>query len=274
MAHDLTGVNAFTAPVTVPDTGDARTAASVELPFQALTDRTTFLNDQNNLRIAITTALKEELSALWIGVRNVSSSDGSTIVVAGFQARRIGTSNHAPQSYVSVTPTIGATATWYYLYGYSSLGAIAYEGSTDGPDVSYTFKDGDTTRVFICSYYVDGAGDIRPFYKVGQKYLYRKCMYDLEVVSGLTATTFTDRSLAAWIPPTAKIAKLRVQALDHTAGFVQVKTKGDTFNGFEINAEENERFEIETDSNRDIQYRIQAGGGLLTATIQCEGYYE
>jgi len=40
MAHNLTDIDTFTSAVTVPDGGDPRTAASVELPFQAVANRT------------------------------------------------------------------------------------------------------------------------------------------------------------------------------------------------------------------------------------------
>lgn len=43
MAHNLTESSSFTTNVSVPDGGDARTAASVETPFQALTNRTKYL---------------------------------------------------------------------------------------------------------------------------------------------------------------------------------------------------------------------------------------
>lgn len=40
MSHNLIEVSTFTASVSVPDPGDARTAASVEVPYQALANRT------------------------------------------------------------------------------------------------------------------------------------------------------------------------------------------------------------------------------------------
>lgn len=43
MAHNLTETDAYTANVSVPDAADARTAASVETPFQALTNRAKYL---------------------------------------------------------------------------------------------------------------------------------------------------------------------------------------------------------------------------------------
>jgi hypothetical protein len=47
MSKNLTEVDEYTANVTVPEGGDARTAASVETPFQALANRT--LNHKNRL---------------------------------------------------------------------------------------------------------------------------------------------------------------------------------------------------------------------------------
>lgn len=43
MAHNLTETDTYTANVSVPDAADARTAASVETPFQALTNRAKYL---------------------------------------------------------------------------------------------------------------------------------------------------------------------------------------------------------------------------------------
>jgi hypothetical protein len=43
MSHPLTEADAFTADVSVPDDGDDRNAASVEVPLQALTNRTRYL---------------------------------------------------------------------------------------------------------------------------------------------------------------------------------------------------------------------------------------
>lgn len=46
MAHALTDTSAFTTSVTVPDDGDDLDAASVQVGFQALANRTKFLKDQ------------------------------------------------------------------------------------------------------------------------------------------------------------------------------------------------------------------------------------
>lgn len=45
MASDLVEVGTFTASVTVPDDGDDYLASTVEIPFQALTNRTRYLQD-------------------------------------------------------------------------------------------------------------------------------------------------------------------------------------------------------------------------------------
>jgi hypothetical protein len=45
MTKNITDVSAFTDPVVVPANGDARTAVSVETPFQSLSNRTKYLKD-------------------------------------------------------------------------------------------------------------------------------------------------------------------------------------------------------------------------------------
>lgn len=50
MAKNLVEVDAHTTPVTVPEDGDARNAASVETPFQALANRTNRANLRLNIK--------------------------------------------------------------------------------------------------------------------------------------------------------------------------------------------------------------------------------
>lgn len=52
MAKNLTETSTFTANVSVPEGGNARTAASIETAFQALTNRTRKLNDRLDLLTA------------------------------------------------------------------------------------------------------------------------------------------------------------------------------------------------------------------------------
>jgi hypothetical protein len=51
MSHTLTEVSTYTSSVTVPDPGDARTAASVEVGFQALSNRTRYIKDTLDLAV-------------------------------------------------------------------------------------------------------------------------------------------------------------------------------------------------------------------------------
>jgi hypothetical protein len=67
MAHNLTELDIFSSTVTVPDGGDPRTAASVELPFQSVANRTINLRNRIN---------------------NIGSSDGIVVTHSnGIQAR-------------------------------------------------------------------------------------------------------------------------------------------------------------------------------------------
>jgi hypothetical protein len=64
MAHNLSDVDTFTSAVTVPDDGDDRSAASVELPFQALANRT-FYNKTQFENLGVTDGLYiEHLSGI------------------------------------------------------------------------------------------------------------------------------------------------------------------------------------------------------------------
>jgi hypothetical protein len=70
MAHNLTETATFTTNVSVPDAADARTAASVETPLQALANRTKYLRD-GLLPGSPATVVR------WIGTGYQSSADAA-----------------------------------------------------------------------------------------------------------------------------------------------------------------------------------------------------
>ena len=71
MPTDLTDQNVFTEPVSVPEEGDDRNAASVEIPFQALANRTRNLKHQLEAGIA---TLTQQLGALDAADHNFSGA--------------------------------------------------------------------------------------------------------------------------------------------------------------------------------------------------------
>jgi len=274
MSHDLTEVNEFTANVTVPDNGDALDAASANDAFQALANRTKYLNDQKNLTNTILTATRAGLNGLLIGARNASSSDGSHIVVEGFYSHHIFNSPYAAQAAASVAPGSDSNDTWHYLYAKDDGGGgIDYVRSTTGPDASLTVKSDDATRVFICTYYVDGSGNIRPFQKRGNKYLWRRSKISSYQIATATPSTFTDLSLAPWSSPYSSMVTLECIFVDST-GFAAFRTNGDTTsNAKSVGAGSAQEFDIETDGSRVIEYKIDSGTTPILF-INAVGYYE
>lgn len=63
MAKNLVEVATFTANVSVPEGADARTAASVETPFQALANRTKYLKDNEAARFVAATRYLDLVSS-------------------------------------------------------------------------------------------------------------------------------------------------------------------------------------------------------------------
>lgn len=276
MPHNLTEVSTFTANVSVPDTGDARTAASVETPFQALANRAKYLKNENDTRIADLLGLKTELAGFSIGVRNVSSSNGTDIVVAAFAQRFIGGASYPAQTYASVAPGYSSVSTWHYLYAYDNSGAIAYERSTTGPDASYTFKTGDTSRVFVCSYYADSSGNVRPFFKSGNKYTWRRSAIASYAINSTGATSYVDLNLATWMSPLSTMVRLECLCTDSGSGIAQFRTNGDTANvtkALQADVNPMDEFDIETDASQVIEFRV-TGGTLPIAFVFAVGYYE
>jgi hypothetical protein len=261
MPLNLTPANVFTDPVAVPVTGEARSAASVEVPFQALTNRTHYLNDQKNLTNANLAALKGVFTGLHIGAKN-AYSNGNNIIVHGFQLIYIDNVAYAAQAEETVTPGSDSNDTWHYLYAYEALGVIEYTRSTTGPDPSHTFKSDDDSRVFICSYYVDGSGNIRPFRKVGSEYTWRRSGIANYGVGSTSSTGYVDLNLSAWMSPLSRLARIEALVTDATNGTADYRTKGDTANvtkTLQADGNLSAEFEIETDSSRLIQHRVQSG---------------
>lgn len=69
MSHNLVEASTFDPNVTVPDPADARTAASVEVPFQAITNRTKYLKDR-------TDPLLSQLATYSVGVAAAPKNTG------------------------------------------------------------------------------------------------------------------------------------------------------------------------------------------------------
>lgn len=115
MAHNLTEVDVFTSAVTVPDGGDSRTAASVEVPFQALANRT--LNVKNKIdNIGATSGLTVTHSS---GIKTTAgpiTAAGDIRAVADFEYCDA-TGAFARKSKIVMVPLVSSTSDWTLFNG-------------------------------------------------------------------------------------------------------------------------------------------------------------
>lgn len=284
MSHNLTEVSTFTANVTVPDTGDARTAASVNSAFQSLANRAKYLKEASDASLVAAAIDRGNLKGLIIGPRNASSVGGADIVVESFYGLNIGSTHYGEQAATTVTPGVTSNSTWHYLYAKDDgAGGIAYERSTTAPSASQSYKPGDATRLYICSYYVNGSGNIEPFRKVGNKYLWRRSATAASFSVGVTNTSYANKDLSAFMSPISRIAGIIMKVSNTGAGSftsMGIRTNGDTTNDFSIlgpSAADDPSYlykEIETDSSHIVQARVDSASGSPIGSIYVDCYYE
>jgi hypothetical protein len=255
MSTVLTETSTYGATVTVPSDGDAANAASVNGALQTLANRTKYLND------AILNA-----SIVGSGV----SSDGTDIDVGAFVAV---VGNVALTSPATTVLTTGLTpSTWYYLYAQPGVGLIL---TTTAPDSYLKYENLSSTRLYLCSVYATGATTVRPFrFTFGS----RRTMWALskmtsgtaDVLSGGTASSYTDVNFGAWAPPHVRLLSLRYDCnLTNSISTLALRTNGDTTGeSFLITGIRKEAGDIliECDSSRIVEYQVgTAGSATLTA---------
>lgn len=294
MSHDLTPAPAYSGVVTVPDSGDARTAASVETPFQRLTDWASHACGAVGSRIA----WAEEMSMAPGG-----SNSSFSLTIGAIQTIVLLNSGGAYHAYSANAATVGASkiegggnlanSTWYYVYAYDNAGTVDYLISTTAPRASRQYRnsvDGSQYRYLGC-FVTNPSGAPLPFRMHRGRYTYRlSAITEADIRPLSTSTTAgspTDVILARGgtagqelIPPHARVA--RVQASANGAGgnallilFTKADTTGLTFrhhtpDGVTSYAE----FDIETDSSRTVQYTFALSGGTGTVKLFVAGFYE
>lgn len=269
MPTTLSETATFGASVAVPATGEARTAASVQTPFQELTNRSAWA--------------KGALNGLLLGGRLLysDSSGSATDVFVGPIARLVLGSRVLSSASALEVPTPGgglAAETWYWVYAYDSSGTLAVEASTTAPESSLTFKTSDTTRRYLGCFRTSTGSVVLPFRSVGGRFRYRASWDNAAELQALLTTTAagaaTDVILARGgtaskelIPAHTRLAIVQ-SSLSTTGGeaTAQFLTKGDSALGTTIRQEHADgiqaqmEFAIETDSARTIQYTLALGG--------------
>jgi len=186
--------------------------------------------------------------------------------------------------------TLGASAQWWYLYCYNNGGTLDYEVSTTAPNANRVAKSGDATRRFLCSFKTLSTGQPIPMRKAGNLCLYRvsglpsALSADVRALNaGTSVGSFATVALATWLPPHARVARLRA-VLKATSGiaaqaYAFVQTNGDSGNGYETiygSATSGEfggaSFDVETDGSRQVQYSSSEANTELSLYVH--GWYE
>ena len=176
--------------------------------------------------------------------------------------------------------------TWYYLYIFHNAGSVSYEISTTAPAANGVTKNGDATRIYLGCFPTLSTGAPVPFRKVGGRVVYRhsgSAVADTRVLNAGNATTNTAVDISALVPPHTRLATVRCELVNTAAainyGFL--RTNGDS-GADEISitlpnvsaAGATAIFDIETDSSRQIAYRVTSVTGAPTLTVFVAGFYE
>ena len=286
MATTLTEVAEFTETVTVPQDGDARTAASVVTGFQGVANRTR----------AMRNALIGQL--VWNGDFGVDSGGslttftvrvgdiGKLFVADSLGVYRVGSASATSfgVSKVEGTPgTLGAVARWWYVYAFLTTGgSVDYAISTTAPSTDRRFKGGDATRVYLGCFRTLASGAPLPLRKAAGRVLYQASALgsnELRAINVTTATAATTVSLSTLIPPHARLVTLRLAlTADANAAVFSIFYPADTAaptgrvdapTGLSIGGQ----CDVPTESNQSIDYAV-TGTGTIAASAFVHGFYE
>lgn len=273
MAHNLTETATFDANITVPDSGDARTAASVVTPLQALADRTQFLN----ARVTMPGAL------LWNGAVRIPGGTDNNVYISPIQSVSIGGAVLNSVTELSADASGLSDSSWGYVYCYNSSGVLLAEVSSTAPDGAHTFKSGDNTRRYLCAVR-RGTGA-----NVPARYASRgRCIYlggSTVVGNNTAANTYLAVPLTAYLPPHCTMALLNIEvqaSTDAANGFVR-KTGSGITGGLHVYAHGVAsgtsqsylgNIEVETNDSQSIDAFVDAAGGSPHIAVYCAGFVE
>lgn len=168
----------------------------------------------------------------------------------------------------TVNPGSTSANTTYYLYGYVSSGALAYELSTTAPDVTRTWKNGDASRLFLGTLRSDSGSTILQGERKGRRWHYfrtAEASTDTAGIVGGNATSWADVSLAAYVPPHCRRARVElILGTQGTAGYGEVRTKGTSTSTLRVmgtppasgTTYTYREVEIHTDTSQRVQYQV------------------
>lgn len=163
-------------------------------------------------------ALGDDRAGLLVGGELAAPALG-TVTLSAIQTVVLGGRALSAPANPSTFPTSSAS-TWYYEY--ASAGAPAAPGgpptvvvseSVTPPDAARLWKSGGTTHRYLGPVRTHASGAPYPFRRVGREHVWlrTKIAGDTEVLAAGTATTDTAVSLAAWVPPHARIVRVLLE---------------------------------------------------------------
>lgn len=225
--------------------------------------------DLNNIQAQA--ASLYQVAWTWRGRRPTLSCDGTNLIVGEHTGVAVGATQAAAVLVAACAETTlnlsGLSAGWYYLYAYDDAGACGYEwatGSGNVPDGGLAYRTGDQTRAYVGCFYALTATTALPFRMVGGRYTYRisaVALASLTAYYDATASaTYIDLSLATFMPPHSRTARLRVNVAVITTATWAGRTNGDTTAAWEspfVPANTTLEFlvELETDSAQVIEHK-------------------
>lgn len=226
MSHPLSPTAVYTGDVTVPDSGDARNAASVNTPIGTLADRAAFALDAARARIVwaeqITvepggTSSVFEVTVGPIFAAVLPRADGSWRVLSSFSTTL--TADH-----VIAGGTLPVN-TWLYVFVYDDAGTLAFEIATTAPSSSSgrTLKTGDSTRRYLACFRTDGSGAPIAAHTSRGVTTYTQGLHAGYVSVAGPTLGWTALSLAASAPPWCRSAVVTV----NLTGDAQWRSVGD-----------------------------------------------
>lgn len=180
-----------------------------------------------------------------------------------------------------------ANSTWYYVYARNNSGTIAFEISTTAPDGPRAIKSGDATRRYLGCFPTLSTGAPVPLRASRGRYVYRVsgcAVADLKVLDGLSDTAYTAVACARLIPPHARLGSFRAQLVSTTGSAMNYgyfQTNGDSgADAIELHVEgvnassDNLLFDMETDSSRQLQYKVTNLTSAPDAFLYVQGFFE
>lgn len=215
--------------------------------------------------------------------------------ISHVQTYRSGTTTHKVYAYAG--GTIGASkiegggnlanSTWYYVYAYDNAGSLDFEISTTVPNANLCIKNVDSTRIYLGCFRTLSTGAPIPMRMKRGRYLYNfsgSAVADTRVLNAGTATSDTAVDLAGLVPLHSQVATIRAELVSTTGAainYAYLNTEGES--GADeiyltvpaVNAASSSMvFDIITDADQDVAYRVTNNTSAPTLTLFVHGFYE